>query len=166
MPILYNITCIATNGLRTLIGPAQGRCMKKTRKEAEDELFEMLTSNSIGRLIEIYGKQAITTFRVDEFDCYEGHHDPKHIYIDDAPPITQLEFKGDDFEIAERIAKRLGFTQTAYTSSSALYGLFCLPDRPTQRKGTVIKTKEFGFMFVQDLEDMLIDPETVGAKKD
>lgn len=71
-----------------------------------------------------------------------------------APPITQVEFEESDFPIAERIAKRLGFTQTAYTSTSGLWGLFCLPDRPKQRHGCIIKTQEFGFLFVADLEDM------------
>lgn len=70
------------------------------------------------------------------------------------PKITQLEFHDDDFEVAERIAKRLGYTQTAYTSSSALWGLFCLADRPTQKKGCIIKTRELGFLFVQDTEDL------------
>lgn len=71
-------------------------------------------------------------------------------------PLTQLEFEEADFPIAERIAKRLGFSQTAYTSTSALWGLFCLPDRPTQRKGCIIKTRELGLLFVQDMEDMLM----------
>jgi len=71
-----------------------------------------------------------------------------------APPITQLEFAPEDFEIAEKVARRLGYTQTAYTSTSALWGLFCLPDSSDHRGGCIIKTKEFGLMFVADLEDM------------
>jgi len=71
-------------------------------------------------------------------------------------PLTQVEFSEEDFEVAEGIARRLGFKQTAYTSTSALWGLFCLPDRPTQKKGCIIKTKELGLMFVQDMEDMLL----------
>jgi hypothetical protein len=71
--------------------------------------------------------------------------------------LTMVEFKGDDFDKAEKVAKRLGFTQTAYTSSSALWGLFCLPDRPTQKRGCVVKTRELGFMYVQCLDDMLMD---------
>lgn len=70
--------------------------------------------------------------------------------------LTQLEFEEEDFDKAEKIARRLGFTQTAYTSTSALWGLFCLPDRPSQRKGCIIKTKELGFLFVQDEEDLLM----------
>jgi len=71
-----------------------------------------------------------------------------------APSISQIEFQDSDFPIAEEIARRLGYTQTAYTSTSGLWGLFCLRDRSTQKAGCVIKTKEFGFMFVQNLGDM------------
>lgn len=71
-----------------------------------------------------------------------------------APPITALEMTEAEIKFAERIASRLGFTQTAYTSSSGLWGLFCLPDHATHKHGCVILTKEFGFLFVADLEDM------------
>lgn len=70
------------------------------------------------------------------------------------PPLTQLEMTEADIEFSERIANRLGFTQTAYTSTSGLWGLFCLPDNAKHRHGCVIKTKEFGFLFVADLEDL------------
>ena len=71
-----------------------------------------------------------------------------------APGLTQLAFTDKDTTRAEKIARRLGYTQWAYTSSSALWGLFCLPDRPTQHRGCVIKTRELGFLFVQDCEDL------------
>jgi hypothetical protein len=68
--------------------------------------------------------------------------------------LTQIEFCGyNDFETAEKIAKSLGYTQTAYTSSSALIGLFCFKDGPEDKSGCIIKTKELGFLFVQDGED-------------
>lgn len=70
------------------------------------------------------------------------------------PVITQLEMSEQDIEFSERAAQRIGFTQTAYTSTSGLWGLFCLPDRAGQRKGCFIKTEEFGLLFVQDLEDL------------
>lgn len=71
--------------------------------------------------------------------------------------LTQLEFQSeDDFAKAEQIANRLGYKQTIYTSTSALWGLFCLPDRPLQRRGCIIKTAELGFLFVQDEEDLLM----------
>ncbi len=69
------------------------------------------------------------------------------------PPITQLEFDESDFEVAEKFGRQLGYTQMAYTSTSGLWGLFCLRDRPGQRAGCIIKTREFGFMFVATLED-------------
>ena len=79
-------------------------------------------------------------------------------------PLTQLEFSEADFPIAERVAKRLGYTQTAYTSTSALWGLFCLPENPaTAKKGQatrgacIIKTQELGFLVVKDLEDLHLD---------
>ena len=70
------------------------------------------------------------------------------------PPITPLEFAEADFDTAQRMARQLGYTQTAYTSSSALWGLFCLRDRPGAHAGCIIKTAEFGLLFVQDLEDL------------
>lgn len=76
--------------------------------------------------------------------------------------LTQLEFTEADHEIAERVAQRLGYKQTAYTSSSALWGLFCLPENPATWKGPrqalvggcIVHTKELGLLFVQDLEDL------------
>lgn len=70
--------------------------------------------------------------------------------------LTQQEFNGVDMQAAERIAGKLGYIQATYTSGSALWGLFCLPDRPTQRRGCIIKTAELGLMFVQNEEDLLI----------
>lgn len=67
-----------------------------------------------------------------------------------------------DIDFAERIAAKLGYEQTAYTSTSGLWGLFCLNENPATwkgnpqalRSGCIIKTQEFGFLFVADLEDM------------
>jgi hypothetical protein len=71
--------------------------------------------------------------------------------------LTQLEFDSDDFAIAIKMAKRLGYAQTAYTTSSALWGLFCLPDDHSKhRRGCIIKTAELGLLFVQDSEDLLL----------
>lgn len=70
------------------------------------------------------------------------------------PPITQLEMSEADIRFAEKIADKLGFKQTAYTSTSHLLGLFCLPDHARHKHGCIIKTKELGFLFVSDLEDL------------
>jgi len=68
--------------------------------------------------------------------------------------LTQIEFSARDFDTAAEMAKRLGYTQTAYTSTSALIGLFCLADNARHRAGCIIKTRELGFLFVADLEDL------------
>lgn len=78
--------------------------------------------------------------------------------------ITQIEFSGSDFRKAEKLARKLGYEQTAYTSTSAMIGLFCLPENPEYAKGKptkggcIIKTEEFGFLFVQDVEDLGFEP--------
>lgn len=79
-------------------------------------------------------------------------------------PLTQLEFEQADFPKAERLAAQLGYQQTAYTSTSALWGLFCLPENPRTAKpgeattrGCIIKTRELGLLFVQDLEDLGVE---------
>lgn len=75
--------------------------------------------------------------------------------------LTQVEFQGEDFFIAAEIARRLGYQQHAYTSTSDLWGVFCLGENPERakpgqatRNGVIIKTLELGFLFVQDLEDL------------
>lgn len=72
--------------------------------------------------------------------------------------LTMVEFSDTDFDDAERMAKRLGFTQTVYTTTSALWGLFCLPDRPTHRGGCIVKSRELGLLFVQSREDLRMEP--------
>jgi len=59
-----------------------------------------------------------------------------------------------DIALAEKVAKRLGYTQTVYTSTSQLWGLYCLADSAPHRAGCLIKTKELGLLFVADLEDL------------
>jgi len=75
---------------------------------------------------------------------------------DKPPVITQIEMTEADIELAERAAKRLGYSQTAYTSTSGLWGLFCLRDSANDRKPACcfIKTAEFGLLRVSCLEDL------------
>lgn len=75
--------------------------------------------------------------------------------------LTQLEFSERDFALAEDMAKRLGYEQTAYTSKSALIGLYCFPEKPAYAKrgqatrgGCIIRTQELGLLFVQNSEDL------------
>ena len=81
MATRYAITCINKDGLRGLIHAAQGRFMKERREDAEQDLKDLLSSNSASRLISVYGKQGLATLRVDPFDCYD-HGDPKGVYVD------------------------------------------------------------------------------------
>lgn len=82
--------------------------------------------------------------------------------MEKAPTIQQVEMTAADIEFAERIANRLGYEQTAYTSTSGLWGLFCLNENPKTwrgnpqalKRGCVIKTEQFGFLFVSDVEDL------------
>lgn len=77
--------------------------------------------------------------------------------------LTQVYFEPADFPKANAIAERLGYKQYVYTSTSALWGVFCLPENPEYAKrgertegGCIIKTLEFGLMFVQTMEDLHI----------
>ncbi len=78
------------------------------------------------------------------------------------PPITPLEFNERDHDNAQKLADALGYEQTAYTSTSAMWGLFCLPENPARPEnkgkpthgGCIIKTAQFGLMFVQTVEDI------------
>lgn len=74
--------------------------------------------------------------------------------------LTMQEFTESDFEQAERLAKHLGYEQTAYTSTSALWGLYCLPENPEyhphapHQGGCIVSTAELGLLFVQTVEDI------------
>lgn len=81
--------------------------------------------------------------------------------------LTQVEFEPEDFEIAQRVAAHFGYEQTAYTTTSALWGLFCINENPATWRGNraalqprcIIKTKELGLLVVQSLEDLRLDDD-------
>lgn len=68
--------------------------------------------------------------------------------------LTQLEMTGSDLDFAQKMAKRMHFTQTSYNSTSQLIGLFCLPNSRDHKHGCIIKTRELGFLFVADCDDL------------
>ena len=77
---MWNVTYLnPKTGLRTLMGPAQGRCMYESREAAEKHLQDLLGASE-DRLVDIYGEGTRGTFRVDVFDCYDSG-DPKGIYV-------------------------------------------------------------------------------------
>lgn len=78
--------------------------------------------------------------------------------------LRQMHFSPTDHVIAHKIAAHMGYAQTACTSTSALIGLFCLAENPARNpqnrptvRGCIIKTRELGFLFVQDAEDLGFD---------
>ena len=68
--------------------------------------------------------------------------------------IEMIEFNGEDIKQANLIAKKLNYKATAYTSGSALIGLFCWNYTKGSLRGCIIKTEQLGFLFVQDMEDL------------
>jgi hypothetical protein len=70
------------------------------------------------------------------------------------PTLTMLEFAPEDHAPAIALCARLGYgTSYAYTSSSDIPGLYCLPLRASQRQTVIVKTAEFGLIAVQTFED-------------
>lgn len=81
MNIRYVISRIDKDGLRVMIGPQQGRSTFATTQVADEYLKEVLKNNSEETLINIFGQQAIGTFRMSAIECWPGNNDPKGIYI-------------------------------------------------------------------------------------
>jgi len=82
MRTLYQVTYTAKNGLRILLGAAQGRHMHPSREDAEAFLSVLLQNNQEEKLASVFGPQSRGTFRVDSFECYD-HGDPVSIYVDE-----------------------------------------------------------------------------------
>ena len=75
----YVITHIGKDGLRTLIGPAQGRNTYATMQDAEAERAAIIQNNSIDTLNSVYG----LPLSVRECECYPVHFDPVGRYFED-----------------------------------------------------------------------------------
>jgi hypothetical protein len=73
-----------------------------------------------------------------------------------APTIlTQIDMNEAQLERARTLAARLGFQDsTAYTSTSALIGLNCLPLRSGQHGAVIVQTAELGMLVIATLEDV------------
>lgn len=78
----YVVTHVNHHGMRTLTLACQGRHTYATRAEAEEWLGSFLANNSLERLAEVYGAQALGTFAVRPCECWAGHFDPCGIYFD------------------------------------------------------------------------------------
>lgn len=66
----------AKTGLRTIIGPVQGRYTYATREEAERWIADAIKNNGPERLNEFYG----FPLRAVPCPCWPGHFDPKTVY--------------------------------------------------------------------------------------
>lgn len=65
----FVITKVTRDGLRVLATTNQGRHHHDTRREAEQQLAAILSSNSADTLLYVYGD--VTKMRVDEVECYD-----------------------------------------------------------------------------------------------
>lgn len=82
MKTMYQVTCRKSNGLRGIITAAQGRHMHATKADADNWMESFMASNTTERLAAVYGQQALGTFRVDAFECYD-HGDSVGIWVDE-----------------------------------------------------------------------------------
>jgi len=72
--------------------------------------------------------------------------------------ISVLGMTDHQIKQAQRVAKTLGYGEsTAYTSTSAAAGLYCLPLTNAQKRGVLVQTKELGLIFIQGAEDLGLD---------
>lgn len=69
--------------------------------------------------------------------------------------LTQLPLNDEDMAFAARIAARLGHKGNhSYSSTSDMIGLHCHEKRNGPKGCAIVKTKEFGFLIIQDLEGL------------
>ena len=76
----WALTHVGEDGLRKLTFANQGRNHFDTQQAAETRLRAVLHNNEPGRLVQIYGRDFLSSVRVDQIECY-GHGDAVGIYI-------------------------------------------------------------------------------------
>ena len=60
-----------------------------------------------------------------------------------------------DFSKAHKVCAKQGYRDSfAYVTSDALPGLKCIPIRPNQPPGFIVKTVELGLLFILDCEEI------------
>lgn len=98
---------------------------------------------------------------LEHFDRFRRIPQQRQRILPPEPPaLTMHEFTPAEHTRAKEVARRLGYKQYAYTSSSQLWGYFCLPENPEHHPNAphqqriIIATKELGIVVVQDLEDL------------
>ncbi len=75
----YVVTHVATDGMRTLTFPCQGRYTHSTAAEAQASLDLF---NGPGGLAKVLTPDQLATLAVRAVECYAGHYDPTRVYFD------------------------------------------------------------------------------------
>lgn len=78
--VRYVPTYINRDGMRTLMGAAQGRETYATPEEAQAWLDAVTTTNSSTQLAAVFGDRP--RFEVRPVECFPHHFDPKTIWFD------------------------------------------------------------------------------------
>lgn len=73
-------TYINKDGMRTLMGPAQGRNTFATAADAQAWVDAVSKNNSADTLRQVWGDDP--RFEVRECPCYPNHFDPQTVYFD------------------------------------------------------------------------------------
>lgn len=82
----WAVTHIGRHGLRVLSFPCQAPYTFATPEEAEKQVRNLSAANSPARIAEVYGEQALGTFRASPVECWRMQDgrigDPRGIYWD------------------------------------------------------------------------------------
>jgi hypothetical protein len=76
----YVATYVNRDGMRTLMGAAQGRNTFATETEAQAWIDAVTSNNSTDTVHQIWGSNP--QFAVRSCPCYPGHFDPQTIWFD------------------------------------------------------------------------------------
>lgn len=76
----YVATYINSQGMRTLMAPAQGRNTFDTAQKTQEWIDAVTSNNSASTLVQIWGDAP--HFEVRPCECWPGHFDPVGVYFD------------------------------------------------------------------------------------
>lgn len=78
----YVLTYVNTNGMRQMLGAAQGRNTYETEAAATQHLQATLENNSSDLLEHTYGHPSRGNIEVRPVECWPNHFDPKTVWFD------------------------------------------------------------------------------------
>lgn len=76
----YVVTYVNSDGMRTLIGPAQGRNTFATEAEAQAYMRAVTSNNSAASIKQVWGSKP--RFAVRPCECWPVHFDPMSVYFE------------------------------------------------------------------------------------